>query len=151
MATNYVQAGGALTLIAPYAVASGAGFQVGRIFAVAADAAANAATVVGYTEGVFTLAKTDEQAWTAGQAIYWDDTNKECTTSGAAGKLPVGVATEAVAATAGLITGKVRLNGSFPQQAAFVANAAGADVAAAMAQIDELRDALVAAGFMAAS
>jgi len=106
---NYVQEGRALTLTAPYAVASGAGFQVGRIFAVATDAAANGATVVGQTEGVYTLAKTDEEAWTVGAAIYWDNSAKECTVTDGGTMLLIGVAAEALANTAGIVTGKVRL------------------------------------------
>lgn len=144
---NYVQEGETLSLTAPYALSAGDGFQVGRIFAVAAGDADNGAAVEGVTEGVFTLTKTDEQAWTVGQAIYWDNSNKECTNDGASGKLPIGVAVEAVAVTAGLVTGKVRLNGAPMQQAAFVADAS----AGSATEINALRNALIAAGFMAAS
>lgn len=107
---NYVQEGDALTLTAPYAVVAGAGFKVGSIIAIAAASADNAATVVGYTEGVFTVAKTSAQAWTVGVKVYWDDTNKEFTTTSTSNTL-AGVAT-AVAANPSS-TGQIRLNGSF--------------------------------------
>jgi len=106
---NFVQPGETLSLIAPYAVASGAGFQVGRIFAVASGAAAIGAAVEGVTEGVFTLAKADEEAWTVGAAIYWDNSAKECTVTDGGTMLLIGVAAEALADTAGIVTGKVRL------------------------------------------
>ncbi len=111
---TYIQRGDVLDLTAPYAVASGAGFLVGSIFAVAQSAAANGAAVSGLTVGVVDLAKTDSQAWTVGARIYWDDTTKLCTTAAAAGanKL-IGVAVAAVAGTAGLIVGRVKLTGAF--------------------------------------
>jgi hypothetical protein len=64
-----------------------------------------------YTEGVFSLAKTSAQAWSVGDKIYWDDTNKRCDTTGAVGML-IGVCT--VAAANPSSTGYVRLNGSAP-------------------------------------
>ena len=109
---NFIQTGETLTLSAPYQVNSGKGFLVGSIFAVAASTAANGAEVEGVTTGVFELDKADSQAWTVGAKIYWDNTNKVCTTT-ASGNTLIGVAAVAVAATAGLILGKVRLNGSF--------------------------------------
>lgn len=107
---NYVQEGNALTLTAPYAVSAGDGFKVGSIIAIAAGDAENAAEVVGYTRGVFTVAKTSAQAWTVGALVYWDNTNKVFTTSSSSNTL-AGVAM-AVAANPSS-TGVVRLNGSF--------------------------------------
>ena len=111
MANNYKQAGETLALLAPYTLASGAGFQVGSLFAVAAGVAANGAAVGGITEGVWDLAKTSAQAWTVGQKVYWDNALKVCTTDGTLGML-IGVAT-AVAANPSA-TGLVRLNGVSP-------------------------------------
>lgn len=108
---NYVQAGKTLALLAPYVLASGAGFQVGAIFAVASAAALQGAAVEGNTEGVYTLPKTSAQAWTVGQKIYWDNANKRCDSDGTLGML-IGVAT-AVAANPSA-TGEVRLNGCAP-------------------------------------
>lgn len=107
---NYVQKGDTLSLTAPYAVASGAGFKVGSIFAVASGPADSGAAVEGATVGVFDLAKTSAQAWTQGVAIYWDDTAKECTTT-SSGNTKIGVA--AIAASNPSAAGRVRLNGTF--------------------------------------
>lgn len=78
---NYVDAGNTLTVAAPYAVSSGGGALVAKIFGVAQSDAASGADVVLVTGGVFDLAKTSAQAWTVGAAIYWDDTNKVATTT----------------------------------------------------------------------
>lgn len=91
---NYIQEGEVLTLTAPYAVASGAGLQVGSIFGVATFAAANGASVEAATEGVFDLTKTAAQAWTQGAPIYWDNAAKSCTTTVGSNKL-IGYATQA--------------------------------------------------------
>jgi predicted RecA/RadA family phage recombinase len=144
MAKNYLQPGVTLTVTAPYAVASGAGVLVGRIFGVAQAAALISTPVEIVTEGVFTLAKANEQAWTVGAAIYWDDTAKVATTVGAASNVFIGSAVEAVADTAGLVTGKVLLQKGI-RRAAHVANASSGSAA----EINAIRDALVAAGLMA--
>jgi len=109
---NYVQPGATLTLTAPYAVTSGDGLLVGSIFGVAAGDAASGATVEAALTGVFDLTKIGSQAWTVGAKIYWDDTNKRCTTVATDNTL-IGVAVEAVAGGAGDTIGRVRLNGSF--------------------------------------
>ena len=109
---NYVQPGATLTLTAPYAVTSGDGLLVGSIFGVAAGDAASGATVEAALTGVFDLTKIGSQAWTVGAKIYWDDTNKRCTTVATDNTL-IGVAVDAVAGGAGDTIGRVRLNGSF--------------------------------------
>ncbi|WP_349361230.1 DUF2190 family protein [Stappia sp.] len=109
---NYVQPGTTLTLTAPYAVTSGDGLLVGSIFGVAAGDAASGATIEAALTGVFDLTKIGSQAWTVGAKIYWDDTNKRCTTVATDNTL-IGVAVEAVAGGAGDTIGRVRLNGSF--------------------------------------
>jgi predicted RecA/RadA family phage recombinase len=93
---NFVQPGDALTLIAPYDVASGAGFLVGGIFAVAAFAAVSGDPVEGKRVGVFDLAKVSAQAWVQGEPIYWDNTAKLCTNV-PGDNLRVGFATAAAA------------------------------------------------------
>lgn len=103
---NYVQKGNTLTLAAPYAVLSGAGMLVGSIFGVAVNDAADGATVEADVVGVFDLKKTSAQAWTVGAKIYWDNTNKECTTT-SSGNTLIGVATAAAANPSA--TGRVRL------------------------------------------
>jgi len=111
LATNYVQEGDHLDLLAPYDVVSGAGMQVGSIFGVALGDALSGAAVRGATEGVWDLAKTSAQAWSVGQKVYWDNSLKVCTTDGTLGML-IGTAT-AIAANP-TSTGLVRLNGAAP-------------------------------------
>ena len=107
---NWVQEGKTITVSAPYDVDSGEACLVGLLFGVAAFDADSAGEVEIVTEGVFDLAKVSAQAWTAGAAIYWDDTAKNCTTT-ASGNMFVGVAL--AAADNPSATGRVRLNGSF--------------------------------------
>lgn len=111
MATNYVQPGSAITLAAPYDRLSGQGAQVGSVFGVADADVLSTVNGTFHTEGVWDLAKTSAQAWTQGQKIYWDNSNKRCDSDGTLGML-IGVATEAAANPSS--TGKVRLNGSSP-------------------------------------
>jgi len=91
-----------LPLIAPYALASGAPFMVGSIFAVASSDAATGAPVEGVTRGEYSLPKTAGEAWTQGAKLYWNATTKSLTTT-AGGNTQVAVATQAAssAATAG--------------------------------------------------
>ncbi|WP_347270989.1 DUF2190 family protein [Rhizorhabdus histidinilytica] len=91
---NFVQNGDNLDLVAPYDVASGAGFLVGSLFAVASAAALSGAAVVGVTVGVFTLAKATGESWTVGAKLYWDNANKRLTTTSTSNTL-VGVAAKA--------------------------------------------------------
>ena len=105
---NFIQPGNTLTLPAPYDVLSGAGFQVGALFAIASTDALAGTPVEGITDGVFMLPKTGAQAWAIGVRIYWDDATKRCDTDTAKGDL-IGVAT-AVAANPSA-AGYVRLNG----------------------------------------
>lgn len=134
---NYIQDGRILTLTAPYAVASGAGALVGSIFGVATSTYAEAEEGEFNTSGVYELAKTSAQAWTVGQKVYWDDTNKRCDTSGTVGPL-IGTAT-AVADNPSS-TSYVKLNGSAPSTAkgpqaaiADIATADGSDAATTQA------------------
>ena len=62
--------------------------------------------------GVFDITKVGSQAWTVGAKVYWDDTNKRCTTVATDNTL-IGVAVEAVASGAGDTIGRVRLNATF--------------------------------------
>lgn len=107
MASNYIQEGDVLTLAAPYNVTSGQGAQVGSQFAVALQDTLSTVSGEFATGGVWSLAKTSAQAWTVGQKIYWDNSNKRCDSDGTVGIL-IGVAT-AVAANPSS-TGNVKLN-----------------------------------------
>lgn len=127
---NFVQKGDNITVAAPYDVASGAGFLVGALFAVAIHAAASGDDVSGATTGVYLMKKTASQAWTVGQKVYWDNSNKECTSDGTAGML-IGAATAGAASAADGVTGYVRLNGVAPSSSegpqAAIADIATAD------------------------
>ncbi len=145
MAGNYVQAGKVVALVAPYAVASGAGAQVGSIFGVALSDVANAAEGEFQTKGVFELEKTSAQAWTQGQKIYWDNTNKRCDSDGTVGIL-IGVALSIAANPSS--TGIVRLNGVAPSSSEgpqnAIANLALTTLTDSPATVDALRDNLTA-------
>jgi predicted RecA/RadA family phage recombinase len=105
---NYIQPGDVVTVAAPYDVASGAGALVGTLFGVAVAGGLNTAEIEIKTTGVYELPKLAAQAWTVGAAIYWDNTNKHCTTA-TSGNTLIGKAL-AVAANPS-DTGIVRLNG----------------------------------------
>ena len=107
---NFILKGETITLTAPYTVSSSGGLLVGSIFGVASNDATSGNDVETVTTGVFLIAKTSAQAWTQGVLIYWDDTNKVCTSTASTNKL-VGVATAAAANPSA--TGYVRLNGAF--------------------------------------
>lgn len=106
---NATQLGEVLTLAAPYDRNSGEGALVGSIFGVCQTDALSGADVAMVRRGVFDLAKTSVQAWTVGAKIYWDDTNKVCTTS-ASGNTLVGAAAAAAANPSS--TGSVLLDGT---------------------------------------
>ena len=109
---SFVQPGTTITLIAPYAVASGDGLLVGSIFGVAAGTAALGEAVEAALTGVYDLKKVASQAWAAGDKVYWDNTAKEATKTTTSNTL-IGVAVVAVAGGASDIIGRVRLNASF--------------------------------------
>ena len=105
---NFVQKGENIDLLAPRQLASGDGFLVGTLFAVASAAAANGAAVVGVVEGVFDLPKA-AGAVTAGAKLYWDNTAFNVTTTATSNTL-IGAAIKAAAS--GDATARVRLNGT---------------------------------------
>jgi len=108
---NYVSAGDTITFTAAAAHNSGDGVLLGSLFGVAANDVAIGDQGVLRLEGVYSLPKAASQAWTVGAKVYWDDTNKVCTTTATGNKL-IGVATAAVAGGATDTTGTVRLNGT---------------------------------------
>lgn len=115
MATNYIQPGHDLDLTAPSGgVTSGVGVLIGRLFSVAKLTVAAAASFVGGTVGVWSLAKTSAQAWVAGDKIYWDNANKRADNVPTAGFRLIGIAVDAAANPSS--TGKVRLIGAGPLQ-----------------------------------
>jgi len=106
---NFVQPGKTITVLAPANVLSGDFVVVGAMYGFAAYDALSGAEVEIVTEGVFDTKKKNSQAWTQGAAIYWDATAKEMTVT-ATDNLLVGHAVLAVANSAGLTTGRVRIN-----------------------------------------
>lgn len=105
---NFVTEGQVLTLAAPYDVTSGQGLLVGSLFGVATSDALTGASAEALTVGVMDLTKAAAQAWTQGAKIYWDDANRECTTTATGNKL-IGAAVRAE--DAAKTVGRVRLNG----------------------------------------
>ncbi|MDI3259478.1 MAG: DUF2190 family protein [Sinobacteraceae bacterium] len=106
---NFVQTGETLTLTAPYAVSAGGGAKVGNIFGVAVDDVASGADgefVVD--DAVFDLTALSTDTFSVGDYVYWDDTNKRCTST-ATGNSKIGVAT--APKISGAATVRVRLNG----------------------------------------
>jgi predicted RecA/RadA family phage recombinase len=101
--------GQVLELAAPHAVASGGRVKIGPIFGVARVGAAQGGTVEVATTGLHELPKVAAQAWAAGDAVFWDDDLKRCTTT-AAGNTRIGVA--AAAAGKRSAEGRVRLDGT---------------------------------------
>lgn len=105
---NFIQDGKVLTLTAPRAVASGEGFLVGNLFAVATQPAANGAQVEGIIEGVVELTALGTDVAAVGARAYWDNTAFRVTTTVGTNSL-IGVF--AVAKANGQATATVRLNG----------------------------------------
>ena len=109
---TFIQPGHALTLIAPHAVASGDGVLVGSLFGIAIHDAADGTEVETQLTGVVDMAKAPSQAWSQGDKVYWDNTNKRATTVATDNTL-IGVAVLATGSGADEVLGRVRLNGSF--------------------------------------
>lgn len=112
MATNFVQEGDHVTLAAPYDRTAGQGALVGAVFGVSLGTVLNTVEGEFATKGVWDITKLSAQAWAQGDRIYWDNSNKRCTTVSADGPL-IGVATQAAANPSS--TGRVRLDGASHQ------------------------------------
>lgn len=107
MAANFVQPGNTVTLLAPADVLSGKGVLVGTLFGIAQYDALSGAEVEVDLAGVWDIAKVSAQAWSAGAAIYWDNSAKLATTT-AGSNTPIGHAVLLAANPSS--TGRVRLN-----------------------------------------
>lgn len=108
MATNYVQPGDTITLAAAYDRTSGQGMLVGTIFGVCLSDADSGDDVEVATVGVWDITKASG-AITQGAKVYWDNTNKNVTTTSTSNTL-IGAVTQAAAS--GDATARVRLNGT---------------------------------------
>lgn len=91
-------------------VSSGAGVLVGKLFGVAAGDIADGEDGVLNLVGEYELPKAASQAWSVGAKVFWDDTNKNCTTTATSNTF-IGAATVAIGSGADETTGTVRLNG----------------------------------------
>lgn len=112
MATNYIQPGDTMEYTAPAGgVTKGVGVMIGAQLVIAIDTAAAGAAFRGKAVGVWSHAKAASQAWTEGQAVYWDNTNKVFSNVATVGFFRAGTAAAAVAGGAGDTTGLVRLSG----------------------------------------
>jgi predicted RecA/RadA family phage recombinase len=105
---NFVQMDGVITVIAPYAVASGQGVLVGALFGIAAYDAALGAAVEIKREGVFDVSAVTADTAAQGAKIYWDNTARKLTTTVASNTL-VGAVT--VAKAGADTTARVLLDG----------------------------------------
>ncbi len=111
MARTYLHEGETLDLVAPSGgVTSGTALLIGVLVVIPTTTAAAGAVFSGSIAGAHTITKVGSQAWTALAKVYWDDTNKNFTTT-ASGNIFAGYAIEAVGSGAGETTGKVLLNG----------------------------------------
>lgn len=106
---TFINDGNVIEVAAPYAVTAGQGVLVGSLFGVALNDAANGALVRVCRLGSYTLAKATGAAWTVGVKLYWDNTNKNVTTTLTSNTF-IGYA--AVAAASGDTTGSVTLHGA---------------------------------------
>lgn len=78
---GYVQEGKVLEFTAPGGgVVAGTGVKIGDILVIATTTAAAGEKFTGVRMGVVEHAKLSAQAWTEGQQVNWDDTNKRFTT-----------------------------------------------------------------------
>jgi predicted RecA/RadA family phage recombinase len=106
---NYVQPGEVLEFTAPAGgVVSGTGVKIGDLLVIATVDAAVGEKFNGLRLGVVLHAKLSAQAWTEGQQVNWDDTNKRFTTV-TTGNYKAGVAARAAANPSS--TGYVVLHG----------------------------------------
>jgi len=104
---TYVQPGRVCNLVAPYAVASGAGAQIGNVFGVAQDAIASGVAGPFLMEGVVTLPTNTGETWTAGEPVYWDNTNYWLTSVATTG---IKVGWTLAAKASALLFGTIKLN-----------------------------------------
>jgi predicted RecA/RadA family phage recombinase len=106
---TFIQPGDTLEFTAPAGgVTSGTGVKIGDLLVIALTTAAAGAKFQGRRTGVVEHAKLSAQAWTEGQQVNWDDTNKRFTTV-TTGNFKAGVAAEAAVNPSS--TGKVVLSG----------------------------------------
>jgi predicted RecA/RadA family phage recombinase len=77
---TFLQDGENPTFTAPANVTAGTGVKIGDILVIPAITVLSGAQFTGVVDGVVEHAKLSAQAWTEGQRVHWDDTNKRFTT-----------------------------------------------------------------------
>lgn len=106
---NMIQDGDRMTVAAPYALTAGQGALVGAaLFGVACNTAASGGTVELEMTGVVRLTALGTDTFTVGALVYWDNTNRRCTST-ASGNRIIGQA--AAAKASGATTVDVRIDG----------------------------------------
>jgi predicted RecA/RadA family phage recombinase len=94
---NAIQEADSVEFTAPSpGVVSGTGVKIGDILVIAEVTAATGVRFNGLRVGIVEHAKLSAQAWTEGQQVNWDDTNKRFTTV-TTGNFLAGVAAAAAA------------------------------------------------------
>jgi predicted RecA/RadA family phage recombinase len=150
---NFLQPGDTLTLTAPSGgVVSGTPYLIGGLLVVALSTVAETLPFEGVRRGVFSFTKVGSQAWSEGDKVYWDNTNKYFTKT-AADNTFAGYAVEAVGSGGGATTGKVLLLANGAVRSAHLADPTGGGTvdSQARATIGSILDALEAAGILAAT
>ncbi len=106
---TYIQPGEKIEFTAPTGgVTAGTGVKIGDLLVIAEVTALATERFIGLRTGIVEHAKLAAQAWTEGQQVNWDDTNKRFTTV-TTGNFRAGVA--AAAAANPTNTGLVVLSG----------------------------------------
>jgi predicted RecA/RadA family phage recombinase len=93
---TFTQPGDVLTFTAPANVTAGTGVKIGDLLVIPTITALSGAQFTGVRVGVVEHAKLSAQAWTEGQQVNWDDTNKRFTTV-TTGNFKAGVAAKVAA------------------------------------------------------
>jgi predicted RecA/RadA family phage recombinase len=146
---NYVMPGDALPFTASGALTAGAVHLVGSMIGIVQDTVANGEDGLLVLKGVYDIAKIPSQAWTVGQAVYWDFTNSYATGL-ATGNRYIGTAVSAVGSGADEIVGRVRFDalGADPRAiagATIVPAAGGANITLITITMRDANGAAVAA------
>ncbi|MCG2668751.1 DUF2190 family protein [Bradyrhizobium sp. GCM10023182] len=110
MKNQYQVHGDHIDVQLPYNCNPGDGALIGSMFGICANGGLSGADDVLVVAGVYVLTKRNAEAWSVGDDLYWDNTNRYVTTTATSNTL-IGVAV--VAAANPSATGVVRLNGAF--------------------------------------
>jgi predicted RecA/RadA family phage recombinase len=105
---TFIGPGDTVPFTAPATVTAGTGVKIGDILVIPLVSVASGERFSDVRTGIVEHAKLSAQAWTEGQQVNWDDTNKRFTTV-TTGNYKAGVAAEVAANPSA--TGKVILHG----------------------------------------